>query len=187
MGNARDALNEKSIRKLIESIDDVDAALTPLTVKIESQMAPMFEPFGKIQSVVEEVAGKILPALGQDRTARLLELSQTAVARGLRVSLAQNFRTHKLRGILDLRDIGEASLTTVIGDFLKSLKGALSTLLPPGEGRRIFTSLTNISGLYGLTITAGETLVLYVDDPNVQKLISSGALEEISAAEGAAS
>jgi hypothetical protein len=181
---ARDALNEKSLRAQIKSIDDTDAKLTGLASNIESQIAPIFGPVGEIQRLVDEIVRKTLPSLGEDRTARLLALSQTAVARGLRVELARNFRTHKLRGILDLRDIGEASLTTVIGDFLASLKNALSTLLPPGEGRRSFIARTNISGLHGLTITAGETLVLYVDDENVKKMLEAGALEP--AAEGAA-
>jgi hypothetical protein len=182
MGNAQ----EKSIRAAIESITKTSASLTATAAVQESRIAAIVEPVGEIQLATNEIVKKMLPLLGpSERTERLRERSEMIAAKALRIELARSFRNHGLKGIFaDLRDARELSFSTVIGDFLESLGAALSTLLPPGEGRSKFIAKTNINGLHGLTITAGETLVLYVDDENVKKMLEAGALEP--AAEGAA-
>jgi hypothetical protein len=183
MGNERNAnAQEKILRAEIESITKTRASLTAIAAAQESRIAAIVEPVGQIQGIVNEAVKTILPLLGpSSRTERLRERSEMIAAKALRIELARSFRNHGLKGIFaDLRDNSELSFSTVIGDFLESLSAALSTLLPPGKGRRSFIARTNVNGLHGLMISAGETLVLHVDDPNVSKLISSGALEELS-------
>ena len=184
MGNVN--AQEKRLRAAIEAINDQIAMIVPIGADIAAKAGAIVGPVGELQRVVDEVVRKTIQQLGsEERTARLLERSQSVVARGLRAELARTFRAKNLRGVLDLRDVGEASFVTIVGGFLESLKSAVATLLPPTEGRKKFRAATNIAGLHHLSISAGEELVLSVDDDNVKKLIAIRALIQIDDAQAA--
>jgi hypothetical protein len=156
----------------------------------KAEAETIVEPVGRIQDTVNEAVKKILPLLGpSERTERLRERSEMIAAKALRIELARSFRNHGLKGIFaDLRDARELSFCTVIGDFLESLRAALSTLLPPGGSRRRYRAAQNISALHLLSVSAGELIVLDSNDEKVIMLVKSGALQEVAdapAAEGA--
>lgn len=73
-----------------------------------------------------------------------------------------------------------------LGDMSAALESAMHTgSTAPVKGRAMFRAITNVSGLFGMSIQAGEVLSLPIDDPHVLRLVQAGGLEQIVEDKGA--
>jgi hypothetical protein len=167
--------------ELLESISDKLAVVPSKCVGVAESIAPFAQAAGDLRRYLDSIVEQAIPSLGEDkRTNRLVNLGKAAVARGLRAELSKAFRSQDLGDVLNVRDLQGGNFVSFVDTFLVLLRGAMATHLPVGEGRARYRATTNINGLHGLRVTAGEELTLYVADTNVLKMVELGALEKIS-------
>ena len=167
--------------ELLESISDKLEVVPPMCDVIASRIQPFAQAAGDLRRYLDAIVEQVLPSLGEDkRTNRLLNLGRAAVKRGILAELSEALRAQGLSDVINVRDLQGGNFVSFVDTFLELLRGAMATHLPVGEGRARYRATTNINGLHGLRVTAGEELTLYVADTNVRKMVELGALEKIS-------
>jgi hypothetical protein len=172
---------------LAEQVEKIAAEipkLAEMAKKLSAALVPVARDFGQLKKEISSVAAIALPLVGDSvkvsrLSASLLQHFDAAV----RAGLFQIFHAQGLELFDAVKYSGqdfEKALGVPLGELRNALESRLHTTSgAPVSGRALFIALTNISGLHGLHIGAGEKISLKIDDPEVVRLVASGALEAI--------
>ena|ERR1700734_3014918 len=167
----------------IEALLERTPELTALSKQLTELIPPVARAFGECLKKTMAVVATSRPLLGDRVNVQQLEDSiRHAFSEGLRAQLHRDFSGE---GYVLFGSLKGASFEEVVRPKLNNLLVALQSTLATqsgvaSDGRAFFRALTNVSGLLGLNIKAGQTVSLPVDDENVKKMIARGALEKIS-------
>lgn len=172
----------------IEVITDAITRAAAIGPQFEAPIRQIAAATPAFNAQVSEILRASSAMLDPEKSLVLMNKGRTAVLRGIRAELSRAFHAEGLFGVCDVGDHDGGSFGEVTGGFLEMLRGALQ-INSAGEGREQFRATQNISGLFGMFVKLGETVMLRPDDPATQTLISNNAIERVeesAAAVGAA-
>jgi hypothetical protein len=151
--------------------------------KIVAPIAGKFRDLNNRLHATVTRAVEIIGAGNPDRTRNLEEKFRTLLERAVRAHLSAEFRAAGF----DLFEIPKGeTFKGIVEPFVENLVNAVAINLSPNAANvRSFRCATNVGGLLGLDFRVGEIVSLPIDDPNVARMISNGALEQISTSEAA--
>jgi hypothetical protein len=179
LAEAQAALPQFVFAEAAENICARIAELPERTAQLSALISPVAAAFAEFQKNFNSIASDAFSLLDHDRSAPLRARSSTAVITGLRSQLSGAFRSVGLNLFETPAHVGQ-TFDAVLRPLLESILSALaiaSNFEGAGTGR--FRCVTNVSGLFGLTLRAGEIVSLPIDDDTVKTLIANGALERV--------
>jgi hypothetical protein len=152
------------IPKLAEMAKTLSAALTPIA-----------RDFGQLKKEISSAAAIALPLVGDSvKVSRLSASLLQHFDAGVRAGFFQIFHAQGLELFDAVKYSGEDFETVMsrpLGELRRALESRLHTTSGiPVSGRALFIARTNIGGLHGLHIGAGEKISLKIDDPEVVRL-----------------
>jgi hypothetical protein len=172
--------------RFIEAAQSVQAQVSNVA-NFSAQARPRLDAFAtlvlKLQSdalnLIEML--KALPDPAPRQIKNIIDRLQSLFSRAL---LAEMSKIFKLAVIGFPAVPGDFDAMT--GEFFSGTQKAIATLAATraggGEGRKLYRCVGHISGISGgLQARDGDVFALLMDDPETQKLGSSGALAEIAA------
>jgi hypothetical protein len=172
-----------------ERVADGIRELPAMCAELSKLIEPIAKAFGEFRSRINAATAEALALVARgdpDRISYLENRARTMLVRGVRCQLSFEFRSVGL----DLFEAGQwegKDFQSVVRPVLESMISALEVPLYANGvstlGRRNFVCRTNVSGLFGLFLRAGEVVSLPVEHEKVKDLISRGALETIDAEE----
>jgi hypothetical protein len=173
---------------------EVANSLTERVPRVAASLSDLVTPVVEQAKACEKLIADILANLHllgeRSRYHRLERSLQTAVLDGVRAALNNSFTaanfpllddSPRMRG-LDFAGVVMPRISNVRRAFEMTLSSRSGIAV---KGRSMFLVKTNIGGLFGLEIISGERISLDLDDPDVTKLISQGAVERIGEGVGA--
>jgi hypothetical protein len=189
VATAETELAHMVISEEIEEILEQVADLPALARELSEALAVPVAKFGAFNKRIAAVVKKGLPLLGDRERAQRLEKSlQQSVTQAVRVQLSHEFGAQGISLFATRfaeKNFAEV-MTPPLQDFRQALEVTLHTnIATASEGRALFVALTNVSGLFGMSVKTGERISLPIDDPEVQKLIERGAIKKVAEEKGA--
>jgi hypothetical protein len=184
LATAEKELAQMVISEEVEGILEQVADLPSLSKKLAESVGPIAAEFGTFNKRIAALTKRALPILGdRERVQRLQKDLEQSLSQAVRVQLNAAFGTAGI--FIFATRFEDKDFSVVMRPPLDNLRRALEAKLStnagtPIAGRAMFLALTNIGGLFGLTITAGEKISLPIDDPDVLNMIARGALEKIA-------
>jgi hypothetical protein len=173
------------LAELHERVADGIRELPAMGAELSKVVQPIAKAFGEFRARIDAATAEALPLIARGNPDRILSLEnriRTMLIRGIRAQLCFDFRSEGL-DIIDASQFEGKNFQCVVEPVLRSMIAALEVDLHangvPTPGRANFRCATNISGLFGMRLRAGEVASLPVDDENVRKLMEAGGLEII--------
>jgi hypothetical protein len=175
------------LAELHERVADGIKELPAMGAELSKLIQPIAKAFGEFRARIDAATRECLPLVARGDSDRIRSLEnriRNMLVRGIRAQLSFDFRSEGLE-IIEVGQFDGKDFASVCEPILRLMIGALEVDLHsngvPTPGRANFRLATNVQGLFGLTLRAGETASLPVEDESVKKLIASGALELIDA------
>jgi hypothetical protein len=173
------------LEKLVGDASDLRA----IAREFREALAVPVEKSGALKTRLKVIFTKALPRLGPRKNLAALEKSITqSVDHAVRSQLQKSFGAVGIN-VADSRYENadfEVVLEKPIGDLMAAIESAMHTASPERvAGRMMFRARTQINGLHGMHLKAGDTVSLEVNHPDVRRMIDAGALEEIGETKGA--
>jgi hypothetical protein len=161
---------------LIDRVPQIATALTQL-------VTPVVQQATACSKLITDILANLYLLGERSRYQRLERSLQTAVVDGIRAGLNNAFSSEgfplldapRLLG-LDFAGVVLPRISNVCRAFEMTLHSQTGVAL---KGRALFLVKTNIGGLFGLDIVHGERISLDTSDPDVVRLVASGALERV--------
>ncbi len=167
-----------------EALAEQIAALPVLAAELSKTILPIATSFEDFRKQFDHVVARALPLISDDpeRIAPLQDRVRVSIVRGLRAQLCADFDRAGLH-LFEASQFEGSGFEGVVRPVLESLISALGISLPSSAADRTspFRATTNISGLHGLKVSAGEILSLRADHPEILKLVALGSLVAIDA------
>jgi len=173
-----------------EALGPLIANLRARAARGELLMEPALREFIAAKKECDDLLLVALPVLGRERAARIANSLGKAFSQGMRQYLSKVLSP---AGFLLFGALEGGSFAAVVTPELETLQLALEAdyygdIGEAVPGRERFKCTTNISGVLGLRLKAGEIISLAVPiaDPAVVKMVEIGALEQIESGKGVA-
>jgi hypothetical protein len=166
----------------IEAVRERFPKLNELSAEITDTIRKLSLPLAEYKRETLALVASSRPLLGNPADGQRHGIAiQRALNEGLRAQLHKNFST---AGFTLFGSLEGADFDSVMRPKLDNLLHALESKLAmqsglASEGRAFFLAKTNVGGLLGMNVKAGETLSLPANDPDVLRMVASGALEQI--------
>jgi hypothetical protein len=170
------------LSEAIESVLEQTPELAALSKKISEMIPPVAHAFGEFRKRTLAIVAASRPLLAGRADIQQLETAiQRSFSEGIRAQLHRDFGAE---GYVLFGSLQGGSFEDVVRPKLENLLHALEVKLAThsaatSPGRAFFVAKTNVGGLLGMNVKVGETLSLPVDDPDVRRMVASGALEQV--------
>jgi hypothetical protein len=168
-----------------EHLVELTRKLSVMGSELSKIVRPVAKAFGEYRAEIDAETAECLPRIARGDPRRIENLEKRIrlmLVRAIRAQLAFEFRAEGLDNVVDAGQFDGKDFESVCEPVLRFMIEALQVDLTNGvvPGRRNFKCLTNVAGLFGLHLRAGEIVSLPTEDTQVKKLISLGSLELVA-------